>query len=140
MQEVFKKIQSLNFLLVDDYESMRMLLAENLDDVGIENIQFAVSGNTGFELLKSKLGTADQINYVITDMIMDNGTGSDLTKLIRSHDELKKLPILMITSKAEIEYVLEAVDAGVDGYIMKPWTPEILKEKLVECFNKRNKA
>ena len=138
MSNSFEDIQDLNFLIVDDYESMRMLLAENLDGLGIEKIEFAKSGNEAYSFLKSKFGSDEQIQFVLTDMIMDNGTGIDLVKLVRSDENFKTLPVLMITSKAEIEYVLEASDAGVDGYIIKPWTDEALKDKLLEVFKKRS--
>ena len=134
----FEDLKDLNFLIVDDYESMRLLIAENLDSIGIEQIDFAESGSKAYATLKAKLGTDEQIQFVLTDMIMENGTGIDLVKNIRSDENFKKLPVLMITSKAEIEYVLEASEAGVDGYIIKPWTDEALKEKLLEIYTKRS--
>ncbi len=122
----------LKFLVVDDYESMRIMVGDHLRQLGVENITFAVSGNEAYQVLKSKAGKPDQINFILTDLIMENGTGIELVRSVRADATMKSLPILMITSKAEISYILEAAKAGVSSYIVKPWKIEDLAKKIVE--------
>jgi two-component system chemotaxis response regulator CheY len=122
----------MKFLVTDDYESMRIMIGDHLRQLGVENITFASSGNEAFTILQSKVGKPDEITFILTDLIMENGTGIELAKKVRAEAALKHVPILMITSKAEISYILEAAKAGVNSYIVKPWKLEDLAKKIVE--------
>ena len=127
---------NMQFLVVDDYESMRMMIADNLKQIGVKKILFAKSGNEAVEIISSNFGTPTQIQFLMTDLIMENGTGLDLVKAVRAHPTIKKLPILMVTSKAEVNLVIECVKAGVNNYIVKPFQLEDLSKKIVDSISK----
>ena len=129
-------IKTKQFLVTDDYESMRIMIADHLKQMGVEKILFATSGNEALEILKANLGGPNQIDFLLTDMVMENGTGIDLVKGVRADPRLAKLPALMITSKSEVNLVLEAVRAGVSSYIVKPWQIDDLAKKIGECWAK----
>lgn len=136
MSSLPENITNLQFLVTDDYESMRIMIAEHLQQLGIKRILFAKSGMEAVEVINAQYGTPNQIDFILTDLVMENGTGLDLVKAIRGNNSLKKLPILMVTSKAEISLVLECVKAGVSQYIVKPWQIEDLAKKIVDSLAK----
>jgi two-component system chemotaxis response regulator CheY len=119
-----------NFLITDDYESMRVMITDNLRQLGVENIIAASSGNEAVTILKQHFGKPTQIDIVLTDLMMEDGNGIDLIKAIRGSAQLKQIPILMITSKSEVAHVIEAAKAGVSSYIIKPWNLEDLLKKI----------
>jgi two-component system, chemotaxis family, chemotaxis protein CheY len=136
---MYKKqsIKLLRFLVVDDYESMRTLVQEELEELGVTSIATATSGNEAL-LTIQKLSTTDQsIEFVITDMVMDNGTGNELTQALRKSEHFKNLPILMISSMSEAGSILGSVHAGIDDYIVKPWDTDNLLHKLNQIAQKR---
>jgi two-component system chemotaxis response regulator CheY len=126
------------FLVVDDYESMRMLISDHLSQLGFRNVILADSGDEALKTIIGNLNTEKQIDFLITDLIMENGTGLDLIKNLRALDNLKKLPILLITSKSEVSLIIECVKAGATQFIVKPWSIEDLEKKICECLNKSN--
>ncbi len=129
-------IKTKQFLVTDDYESMRMMIAEHLKQLGVEKILFAKSGNEALELIKKNAGGPQQIEFLLTDLVMENGTGLDLVKGVRAEANFKTLPILMITSKAEVNLVIECVKAGVNNYIVKPWQLDDLAKKIADSWTK----
>jgi len=137
--DLINQIRQINFLVVDDYESMRMLVQEELEALDITNINFATSGNHAFETITKLSGTSSEIHFVITDMMMDNGTGIELTQNLRSSDKFKNLPILMISSMSEASFILSCIKAGIDDYIVKPWESDDLIKKLNQISQKRLK-
>jgi two-component system chemotaxis response regulator CheY len=136
MSKIPEPIVSKQFLVTDDYESMRMMIAEHLKELGIQKILFAKSGNEALEIIKKNLGGPNQIDFLLTDMVMENGTGIDLARGVRAEPSLKGLPILMITSKSEVNLVIEAVKAGVNNYVVKPWQLDDLAKKIIDSWNK----
>lgn len=116
----------LKFLIVDDSLTMRRIVANSLKNLGYENF---VEAGDGREAL-TKLAADDTINFVITDWNMPGLTGLDLIKAIRGNDKLAKLPVLMVTTRGVKEDIVEALNAKVNNYIVKPFTPQILKEKI----------
>lgn len=116
----------LKFLVVDDSVTMRRIVANSLKNLGYENIVEAVDGKDAL----AKLAADTMINFVITDWNMPVLTGLELTKAIRSDDRLSKLPILMVTTRGVKEDIIEALQAKVSNYIIKPFTPQVLKEKI----------
>jgi len=126
------------FLVVDDYESMRVLISDHLSQLGFRNVILADSGDEALKMVIGNLNTEKQIDFLITDLIMENGTGLDLIKNLRALDNLKKLPILLITSKSEVSLIIECVKAGATQFIVKPWSIEDLEKKICECLNKSN--
>jgi two-component system chemotaxis response regulator CheY len=134
-----EEIRKLRFLVTDDYESMRIMIGDHLKQMGVENISFASSGNEALEFLKKNVNTPNSIEFVMTDLLMENGSGLDLVKGVRAEPSLSKLPVLMVTSKAEVTYVVECVKAGVSNYVVKPWQIEDLGKKIIDSYNKSKK-
>ncbi len=118
------------FLVVDDYLSMRRMVKSVLNDLGYTNVVEADDGSTALPLLRE--GTFD---FLITDWNMPGMPGLDLLKAVRADERLAKLPVLMVTAEAKREQIVEAVQAGVNGYIIKPFSAEVLKEKLAKILN-----
>jgi two-component system, chemotaxis family, chemotaxis protein CheY len=114
----------MKFLIVDDSATMRRIVANSLNRIGYS--QFAEAGD-GVEALASFDGS---INFVITDWNMPNMGGLDLVKAIRSHPAGGSVPILMVTTRSIREDIVAAAQAGVNNYVVKPFTPEVLKEKI----------
>lgn len=122
---------SLKFLVVDDSVTMRRIVINSLRNLSYDNF---VEAGDGKEALDKLL--ADQtINFVITDWNMPNVSGLELVKSIRSNDSLSKLFILMVTTRGVKEDIIEALNAKVNNYIVKPFTPQILKEKIDQIIN-----
>jgi len=131
------EIRTKKFIVVDDYESMRVMLGEDLKHLGVDNITFATSGNEAWSFIKKNLGTPNAFEIVITDFVMENGTGLELVKTIRATPELKTLPILMVTSESEATRVIECINAGISNYIVKPWKIDDLAKKITDsCTHK----
>lgn len=116
---------NLKILVVDDFSTMRRIIKNLLRQIGFSNIDEADDGSTALQRLK-----ADPVDLVISDWNMPKMSGLDLLKAIRGDDKLKKIPVLMVTAEAKKENIVEAVQAGVNNYIVKPFTAETLKEKL----------
>lgn len=117
---------SLKFLVVDDSVTMRRIVANSLKNLGYENLIEAVDGKDAL----AKLAADDTINFVITDWNMPVFTGLELTKHLRADEKYAKLPILMVTTRGVKEDIIEALQAKVSNYIIKPFTPQVLKEKI----------
>jgi len=116
---------NLSFLVVDDFSTMRRIIKNLLNDLGYVNITEADDGTTALPLLKS-----GKFDFLITDWNMPGMAGLDLVKHVRADARLGKMPVLMLTAEAKREQIVEAVQAGVNGYVIKPFTAATLKEKI----------
>ncbi len=116
----------LKFLVVDDSVTMRRIVINSLKSLSYSDFVEAGDGKEALE----KLGADNTINFVITDWNMPVLSGLELVKAIRSNETLNKLPILMVTTRGVKEDILEALQARVNNYVVKPFTPQILKEKI----------
>lgn len=123
----------MKILVVDDFSTMRRIVKNLLRQLGYEHIDEAEDGEQAF----SKLQNGDY-GFVVSDWNMPNMDGLELLKKVRSDPNLKELPILMVTAEAEKEKVITAIQAGVNNYVVKPFTGEILKEKMDKIFEKIN--
>ena len=123
--------KDMKILIVDDFSTMRRIVKNLLRDLGFNNTQEADDGLTALPLLKK-----GGFDFVVTDWNMPGMQGIDLLKHIRADEELKQLPVLMITAEAKREQIIEAAQAGVNGYIVKPFTAATLKEKLDKIFER----
>ena len=123
--------KNMKILIVDDFSTMRRIVKNLLRDLGFNNTQEADDGLTALPMLKQ-----GEFDFVVTDWNMPGMQGIDLLKNIRADDELKHLPVLMITAEAKREQIIEAAQAGVNGYIVKPFTAATLKEKLDKIFER----
>jgi two-component system chemotaxis response regulator CheY len=118
-------------LIVDDFSTMRRIIKNILKQIGVENVVEAEEGSQALEMLKQ-----GGFGFIITDWNMPVMDGMVLMKKVRSDPDLKDLPILMVTAESEKEKVVEAIQAGVNNYIVKPFTAEVLKEKMDKIFEK----
>lgn len=121
----------LKFLVVDDSVTMRRIVANSLRNLGFENFVEAADGKDAL----TKLTSDDQINFIITDWNMPVMTGLEMTKAVRGDEKYAKLPILMVTTRGIKEDIVEALQAKVNNYIVKPFTPQILKEKIDQILS-----
>lgn len=116
----------LKFLVVDDSVTMRRIVINSLKNLGYQNYVEAADGSEAL----GKLQADDSINFVITDWNMPVMSGLELTKAIRSDGVLNKIPILMVTTRGVKEDIVKALQARVNNYVIKPFTPQVLKEKI----------
>ncbi|MCZ8310548.1 MAG: response regulator [Rhodospirillales bacterium] len=121
--------RSLRVLVVDDQASMRGLIRSYLRKLGFESIDEAESGSQAAKLLGEK-----PFNLVISDFNMDGGSGLDLLKTMRGHPVLKRIPVIMVTGNADKQTVTSVVQAGVNGYVVKPVSLEALKARVVHIL------
>ncbi len=123
------------FLVVDDFSTMRRIVRNLLKELGYSNIEEAEDGAMG--LAKLKEGSFD---FVVSDWNMPNMDGLTMLKHIRADENLKSLPVLMVTAEAKKENIIAAAQAGANGYVVKPFTAATLDEKLAKVFEKLEKA
>ncbi len=121
----------MKILIVDDFSTMRRIIKNLLKQLGYENIEEAEDGAQALSKLKS-----NDFSFVISDWNMPNMDGLELLKNLRSDDSLKDIPVLMVTAEAEKEKVVTAIQSGVNNYIVKPFTQEVLKEKMDKILEK----
>jgi two-component system chemotaxis response regulator CheY len=117
--------KAMRILVVDDFSTMRRILKNTLRQLGYENIVEADDGTDAVRILKT-----DRVDFIISDWNMPEMSGLDLLKHVRSDDEYKNTPFLMVTAEAQQENILMAVQAGVSNYIVKPFTEDTLKGKM----------
>lgn len=120
-------------LVVDDMLTMRKLVIKICKELGFSDIVEASDGAKAFELISS---TQPGFGLVISDWNMPQCTGLDLLKRVRVDSRFSQLPFLMVTAEAEQHQIMEAVKAGVSGYVIKPFTGDQLKEKLTGVYQK----
>jgi two-component system chemotaxis response regulator CheY len=116
---------SIRFLVVDDFSTMRRIIRNFLSDLGYTSIAEADDGKTALPVLK-----AGEVDFLITDWNMPGMPGLELLREVRSDPAMKKLPVLMVTAEAKREQIVEAAQAGVSGYVVKPFTAQTLKDKI----------
>lgn len=121
--------KDLKFLVVDDFSTMRRIIKNLLGDLGYSHISEADDGKTALPMLQS-----GHYDFLITDWNMPGMPGIELLKAVRADARLSKLPVLMVTAEAKREQIIEAAQAGVNGYVIKPFTAVTLKEKLDKIF------
>ncbi len=114
------------FLVVDDSVTMRRIVTNSLKTLGFNNYIEAQDGKDALEKLRDN----SEINFVITDWNMPVLSGLELTKAIRGNPNTEHIPILMVTTRGVKEDIIQALHARVSNYVVKPFTPQILKEKI----------
>ncbi len=119
----------INVLIVDDFPTMRRIIRNLLKQLGFQKIMEAEDGKNALNVMKD-----NSIDFVITDWNMPNMTGMELLETLRADSKFKSMPILMVTAEADKENILQAIQAGVNNYIVKPFTAEVLKEKIEKIF------
>lgn len=123
--------KNMKILIVDDFSTMRRIIKNLLRDLGYTNTQEADDGVTALPMLRN-----GEFDFLVTDWNMPGMTGIDLLKEVRSDAKLASLPVLMVTAEAKRDQIIEAAQAGVNGYVVKPFTAQVLKEKIDKIFER----
>jgi two-component system chemotaxis response regulator CheY len=122
-------VAELKILAVDDSPTMRRIIINTLKRAGFNDVVEASDGKDALAKLK-----VEQINFIITDWNMPEMDGLALVTTLRSSNEYKNMPILMVTTRSVKDDILEAMKAGVNNYIVKPFTPDTLKQKIEQIL------
>ena len=120
---------SMKVLVVDDMVTMRRIVKNILKQLGFGNVDEAENGQEALQKLR-----AETFGFVVSDWNMPVMTGIDMLRAIRADDKLKAIPVLMVTAEAQQSNLIEAVQAGVSNYIVKPFTAETMQEKIAKIF------
>ena len=120
---------NMKILVVDDFQTMRRIVKGVLKELGFTNIVEADNGRNALEVLK-----VEKVDFIVSDWNMPEMTGIELLKAVRASAEWKDLPFLMVTAEGKSEQVLEAVKNRVNNYVIKPFTPATLEEKIKKIF------
>ncbi|WP_421866691.1 chemotaxis response regulator CheY [Motiliproteus sp.] len=123
--------KNMKILIVDDFSTMRRIIKNLLRDLGFNNTVEADDGSTALPILQ-----AGGIDFLVTDWNMPGMSGLELLQNVRSDPNLAKLPVLMVTAEAKREQIILAAQAGVNGYVVKPFTAAVLKEKIEKIFER----
>jgi two-component system chemotaxis response regulator CheY len=121
----------MKILIVDDFSTMRRIIKNLLRDLGFQNTHEADDGQTALPMLQS-----GNFDFLLTDWNMPGMQGIDLLKAVRADAKLSSLPVLMVTAESKREQIVEAAQAGVNGYIVKPFTAQTLQEKIGKIFER----
>ncbi len=121
----------MKILVVDDFSTMRRIVRNLLRDLGFTNIEEADDGNSALPMLQN-----GNFDFLITDWNMPGMSGMELLKAVRADERLKSLPILMVTAEAKRDQIVAAAQAGVNGYVVKPFTAAVLKDKIEKIFER----
>lgn len=123
---------NMKILVVDDFSTMRRIIKNLLGDLGFKNISQAEDGVMALRMLQE----AGDYDFLVTDWNMPEMPGIELLKAVRADEKLSQLPVLLVTAEQKREQIVEAAQAGVNGYIVKPFTAVTLKEKLDKIFER----
>jgi two-component system chemotaxis response regulator CheY len=123
--------KNMKILVVDDFSTMRRIIKNLLRDLGFTNADEADDGQTALPMLKT-----GKYHFLVTDWNMPGMSGIDLLRAVRADDALKTLPVLMVTAEAKRDQIVAAAQAGVNGYVVKPFTAAVLKEKIEKIFER----
>jgi two-component system chemotaxis response regulator CheY len=121
----------MKILVVDDFSTMRRIIKNLLRDLGFNNTVEADDGLTALPILQ-----AGGIDFLVTDWNMPGMQGIDLLKAVRADENLSTIPVLMVTAETKREQIIVAAQAGVNGYVVKPFTAATLKEKIDKIFER----
>jgi two-component system chemotaxis response regulator CheY len=123
--------KNMKILVVDDFSTMRRIVRNLLRDLGFNNIEEADDGNTALPMLRN-----GKFDFLVTDWNMPGMSGMELLQAVRADENLKHLPILMVTAEAKRDQIVAAAQAGVNGYVVKPFTAAVLKDKIEKIFER----
>lgn len=123
--------KNIKILIVDDFSTMRRIIKNLLRDLGFTNTEEADDGTTAVPMLET-----GKFELLVTDWNMPGMQGIDLLRHVRANESLSSMPVLMVTAEQKKEQIIEAAQAGVNGYIVKPFTAQTLKEKLEKIFER----
>ena len=127
--------KDMKILVVDDFSTMRRIIKNLIRDIGFTNVTEADDGTSALPML-----VKGNYDFLVTDWNMPGMQGIDLLKAIREDPELAALPVLMVTAESKKDQIIAAVQAGVNGYVLKPFTAKTLKEKIEKIFQRLEAA
>ena len=127
---------STKFLVVDDFSTMRKVVKKILAELGYTNVVEAVDGKNAYETLLDASKTVNPIEVVISDWQMPNLKGIELLEKCRKSEDFKDIPFMLVTAESEKDQIVQALKLNVSEYVIKPFSPAILKEKLTAVYNK----
>lgn len=122
---------STRVLVVDDMKTMRKIVIKALHAIGLTDVIEAGDGAEGWTVLND---SEKPVGLIVSDWNMPNSTGLDFLKRVRADSRFSKLPFLMVTAEREKEQIAEAIKSGVSNYVVKPFTPDTIKEKLEQTY------
>jgi two-component system chemotaxis response regulator CheY len=126
-----------HFLIVDDYSNIRSLVKTQLSGFGFANVTEHENVDNGIGFLQSPAGKG--VNFIISDWNMPGKTGLDFLKWVRGNAEFKNIPFLILTTENEQAKIMNAIQAGVSNFLLKPWETQELANKIELCWKKHNK-
>ncbi len=122
-------------LIADDMKTMRMVVKKNLTLLGFTDITEAADGEAAWALIEASVAQHKLFQLIVSDWTMPKMTGLEVLKKVRSHPVVNKTPFLMVTAEADAALVKEALMAGVNNYVTKPFSSETFAEKLTAIWN-----
>ena len=123
--------KTMKILVVEDFATMRRIIRTLLRDLGFTNTREADDGNSGLAMLRS-----GDFDFLITDWSMPGMSGLDLLRSVRSDPNLSQLPVLRVAAESRRDQIMEAAQAGVNGYVVKPFTAGALEHKINKIFQR----
>ncbi|OFZ70946.1 MAG: hypothetical protein A3K03_02850 [Bdellovibrionales bacterium RIFOXYD1_FULL_44_7] len=129
---------STRILVVDDMMTMRALIKGQLKGMGFKNFQDAENGQVAFSVLEKAVAANLPIELILSDWNMPVMSGLDLLKKVRATPQYKDVPFMLITAEGEQSQVMEAIKAGVSNYVVKPFTPAAIQEKILAVWKKHH--
>jgi two-component system chemotaxis response regulator CheY len=121
----------MQILVVDDFSTMRRIIKNLLRELGFNNVAEADDGSSALPMLQT-----GKYDFLVTDWNMPKMPGIELLRAVRAEEKLASLPVLMVTAEARRDQIVEAAQAGVNGYVVKPFSAETLKEKIEKIFER----
>ncbi|HUL29900.1 MAG TPA: response regulator [Thermodesulfobacteriota bacterium] len=118
-------------LIVDDFPTMRRILKNVLRQIHIENTLEAQNGKEALDLLRK-----EEVDLIICDMLMPEMTGMELLRVCKDDPQISRIPFIMVTAEAQKKAVMDAIKAGVDNYITKPFTADRLQDAIKKTMEK----
>jgi two-component system chemotaxis response regulator CheY len=133
MQDPSKLLKKINILIVDDMEAIRSMIKACLRELGAAKITSTFNGEEAWKIIQNQ-----RIDMIVCDWDMPKTTGLELLQLVRSKEETKHIPFLMLTASNEKGRVVSAVEAGVNDYLSKPFKPKELEFRVIKLLRKVN--
>jgi len=121
-------------LVIDDMMTMRKIITKMLKQIGFTNLQEADDGATAWPMIEQAKEAGEPFEFIVSDWNMPKMSGLDLLIKIRGTEGIKDTPFLMVTAEAEQSNVVKVVQAGVSNFVVKPFKPDTLKEKIAKIF------
>ena len=126
--------KDLRILVVDDMKTMRTIIIKTISQLGLENFKEAEDGQQALDLMKELAGGDESIQFVFSDINMPNMNGIEFLKAIKADKALKSVPVMMVSAENEVQYLMDATSNGAEDFLVKPFGPEDLQEKMLRIL------